>query len=173
MAVVDNNDWILWLILWQAMQQNHQGIEKKSVEDPAPRDTKKKAVASKLMQSCAQLTQVHQYRCPPGSSHPYVTGLVHLEQTLAKWNMPFLVQTVVVWDLHLTSRWFQHTVEPSLVVTHWSIRASCITTQLSMNTKQISDGIMARLVKAKHHKNIPYNRFKGSSLDDILVMAGL
>ena len=42
-----------------------------------------------------------------------------------------------------------------------------------MNTKQISDDIMVRLVKAKHHKNIPYNRFKGSSLDDIRVMDGL
>ena len=39
-----------------------------------------------------------------------------------------------------------------------------------MNVKQISDiWHNGRLVKARHHKNIPYKRFKGSSLDDILV----
>ena len=55
------------------MQQNHQGIEKKSVEDPAPRDTKTKEVASKLMQSCAQLTQmVPAYSGAQSCCHPLI-----------------------------------------------------------------------------------------------------
>ena len=67
----------LRFILWQVMQQglteqmlclySQWTTEKEYLEDPVPGDTKKKEVASKLRQKCAELTQVRQYRCPLGS----------------------------------------------------------------------------------------------------------
>ena len=54
-----------------------ESYEKKSNEEPAPRLTKKKGISAKLKQKCEELTQVHQYICPPGSmseppAHPRV-----------------------------------------------------------------------------------------------------
>ncbi|KAK5899993.1 hypothetical protein CesoFtcFv8_009411 [Champsocephalus esox] len=44
-----------------------ESYEKKPDEEPAIRLIKKKEISAQLKQKCMELTNVHQYRCPPGS----------------------------------------------------------------------------------------------------------
>ena len=44
-----------------------ESYEKKPDEEPAVRLINKKEISEQLKQKCIELTNVHQYRCPPGS----------------------------------------------------------------------------------------------------------
>ena len=87
-AIVDNDDFKVDTLTGNAAgaHRNYKvctasELRNESLEDPVPGDTKKKEVASKLRQKCAELTQVRQHRCPlvePPLRHrtgPIVNGI--------------------------------------------------------------------------------------------------
>ncbi|KAK1901766.1 Low-density lipoprotein receptor-related protein 2 [Dissostichus eleginoides] len=73
-VIVDNDDFKI-----DTMTGNSTGAHRTNVmfvqpesymkpdEEPAVRLIKKKEISAQLKQKCIELTNVHQYRCPPGS----------------------------------------------------------------------------------------------------------
>ena len=61
------------------MSVQPESYEKKQEEETAARFTKKKEISAQLIEMCAELTQVHQYRCPLAErvSHQIVLWYMH------------------------------------------------------------------------------------------------
>ena len=61
------------------MSVQPESYEKKQEEETAARFTKKKEISAQLIEMCAELTQVHQYRCPLAErvSHQIVLWYIH------------------------------------------------------------------------------------------------
>ena len=84
-VIIDNDDFKYDTMTGNATRAHRTNVmyvqpenyEKKSEEEPAARVIKKKEISAQLKQKCAELNQVQQYRCPPGSNseppaHPVV-----------------------------------------------------------------------------------------------------
>ena len=86
-VIIDNDDFKYDTMTGNATRAHRTNVmyvqpenyEKKSEEEPAARVIKKKEISAQLKQKCAELNQVQQYRCPPGSnSEPPARPVVEL-----------------------------------------------------------------------------------------------
>ena len=83
-VIVDNDDFKIDTMTGNATKAHRTNVmfvqpmsyEKKTDEEPVARLIKKKEISAQLKEKCAELTQVYQYRCPPGSKSEPPTRLM-------------------------------------------------------------------------------------------------
>lgn len=84
-VIVDNDDFKIDTMTGNAKAAHRTNVmfvqpenyERKSDDEPATRPMTKKQISAQLKQKCADMTQVYQYRCPPGSnSEPPIRPMV-------------------------------------------------------------------------------------------------
>ena len=147
-----------------------ESYEKKPDEEPAARLIKKKEISAQLKQKCSELTQVQQYRCPPGSkSEPPARPMVHPP---VNGTAPQCARSVI----HALSRADNDGTRPpphKQRVPAYSGAQSCRhpppskskpyyhTTYPEPPSKSVVHDIMVKLVEAMHKKNIPFSFLVG------------
>ncbi len=147
-----------------------QSYEKKPEEGSAAMLMNKKTISALLKQKCAELTQVHQYRCPPGSKSE--TPVRRIVDAPINGTAPQRARSVI----HALSRVDNECTRPLLPeqpVPAYSGAQSCRipppnkskpyyhTTYDESPSKSVVHDIMVKLGKAMRKKNIPFSFLVG------------
>ena len=148
-----------------------ESYENKSDELPASRVIKKKEISAQLMQKCAELTKVQQYRCHPGRkcesrARPRVESPLNGTQQQCARSV-----------IHALSRIANNYIRPpphEQQVPAYSGAQSCWhlppnkskpyyhTTYNESPSKSVVHDIMEKLVETMHKKNIPFSFLVGN-----------
>ena len=177
-VIVDNDDFKIDTLTGNASGAHRTNVmfvqpesyEKKPDEEPTARLTKKKEISAQLKQKCAELTQVHQYRCPPESmSEPTARPRV---DPPVNGTAPQRARSVI----HALSRTDNDNTRPpphEQRVPAYSGAQSCRhpppnkskpyyhTTYNEPPSKSVMHDITVKLVEAMQEKNIPFSFLVG------------
>ena len=177
-VIVDNDDFKIDTMTGNATGAHRTNVmfvqpeeyEKKDYEVPAERPIKKKEISAKLTEKCAQLTNVIQYRCPPGSSsQPPIRDFVDPPEN---GTAPERARSVI----HALSRAHNDGTRPPAheqKVPAYSGSQSCRhpppnkskpyyhATYPEPPCKSVLNDIMVKLVDSMHEKQIPFSFLVG------------
>ena len=140
--ILDNDDFKVDTVSGKATGAHRTNIlfvQPESYEKKPDAKIAKKDISAQLKQAGHDLTQVRQYRCPPGSkSEPPARSRIELPlngTSLQRTRsvMHWVGQTIPTQDHHLMNSGSQHTVVPNPVTTHHPVRVNPTTMRLTMS----------------------------------------